>query len=191
MNKTTIALTKEEFKNLITAIKEGFMHDGKQFFPNIRLATALTLEANLGLRIGDILNLRFNNFIKDGGRWRLDIIEEKTKKTRKFTVPNEIYNYIKMYVLENNIKYDAKMFQVGERIVQKNLQIVAKHLKMENVGSHSLRKFYATSIYNNNDHNIILVQQLLQHASASTTQKYIGISTEAIETAINNHICLV
>ena len=189
-NKTTVAITKDQFKNIISTIKEGFMHDGKHFFPNIKLATALIIEANLGIRIGDVLNLTLNNFIKDGNRWRLNIIEEKTNKPRKFTVQNEIYNYIKMYVLENNIKYNAKMFQVKERNIQQNLQIVAKYLKMDNIGTHSFRKYFATSLYNNNDHDIILVQQLLQHSSPAISQKYIGISSQLIEEALNNHVCL-
>lgn len=38
---------------------------------------------------------------------------------------------------------------------------------------------------------IILVQRLLQHSSASTTQRYIGIEPQKIETAIQNHAQLI
>ena len=39
--------------------------------------------------------------------------------------------------------------------------------------------------------NIALVQRLLQHASASTTQRYIGIEPQRIEDAIAGHAQLI
>ena len=36
-----------------------------------------------------------------------------------------------------------------------------------------------------------LVQRLLQHSSVSTTQRYIGIEPQKIETAIQNHAQLI
>lgn len=47
MNKKTIALTAEQYKTIIATMKQGF--SGCR--PNERIATALILEANLGLRI--------------------------------------------------------------------------------------------------------------------------------------------
>jgi len=38
-----------------------------------------------------------------------------------------------------------------------------------------------------NGFDIALVQRLLQHTSASTTQRYIGIEPQRIEDAILNH----
>lgn len=59
--------------------------------PNERVATALVLEANLGLRISDIIHLRLADIVKDGERYRLSIVEQKTKKARTFTVPLALY----------------------------------------------------------------------------------------------------
>ena len=96
-NKKTIALTTEQYNEIIDTMKTGFTG----FRSNNRIATALVLEANLGLRISDILKLTLNDIIKDGNRYRLDITEQKTGKKRMFTVPTEIYQYIKIYCLEN------------------------------------------------------------------------------------------
>lgn len=52
-------------------------------------------------------------------------------------------------------------------------------------------KWYATEIYNNNGFDIALVQRLLQHSSASTTQRYIGIEPQRIEQAIQKHAQLI
>lgn len=54
MNKKTKALTTEQYKEIIAAMREG----SSFFRPNERAATALVLEGNLGLRISDILKLR-------------------------------------------------------------------------------------------------------------------------------------
>ena len=98
MNKRTVALTDQQYISIITAIKSGFCHAGREYKPNERIATALTLEANLGMRISDILNLHYCDIIKDGDRYRLDISEIKTGKERVFTVPEEIISYIDEYL---------------------------------------------------------------------------------------------
>lgn len=189
-NVNTRALTTEQYKNIIDNIKNGF-HYGKEFRSNKRLATALVLQANLGLRIGDVLQLRLNSFVSDSNRYRLDIIEQKTHKTRTFTVPTEIYNYIKMYCLENKINENAKIFDISVRAVQKQLKIVTSYLGLENISTHSFRKYFATQIYINSQYDIMLVKELLQHSDSRTTQRYINVSSATIEKALEQHICLL
>ena len=186
-NKTTVALNQEQYKEIIETMKTG----GVGFRANNRIATALVLEANLGLRIEDILNLKLKDIISDGSRYRLNIKEKKTGKKRTFTVPLPIYNYIKVYAMDNDIKENELLFPIGERAVQKYLNKVADYLRYENIGTHSFRKFFATEIYLNNNYNIVLVQQLLQHSSVAITQKYVGITSEMQEKALMGHVNLI
>lgn len=144
MNKKTRALTEEQYRKIITTINEGFVTAaGERVKPNSRIATALTLEANLGLRISDILHLTINQIVKDGDRYRLDLVEQKTGKKREFTVPTEIYIYIQNYALENNINPRARLFQITERTVQRHLKMVCDYLEYEYISTHSFRKFFA------------------------------------------------
>ena len=192
MNKETVALTEEQYGKIISTMKEGFVcADGHIVKPNIRIATALSLEANLGLRISDILQLRLSAIIRDGDRYRLNIVEQKTKKKREFTVPTDIYIYIQNYALENNINPAARLFDISERGVNKHLKLVCDYLGYSGIGSHSFRKYFATSIYVNNHYDINLVRVLLQHSSAMTTQRYIGLQRQEIENALQNHIKLL
>ena len=62
---------------------------------------------------------------------------------------------------------------------------------MPNIGTHSFRKYFATEIYKDNDYNIVLVQQLLQHSSVAITQRYIGITSKIQEDALQKHIHLM
>lgn len=186
MNKTTVALTLEQYKEIISTMRKGF--SGCR--ANDRIATALVLEANLGLRISDILKLRLNDIVRDGDRYRLAITEQKTGKVRNFTVPITLYQFIKLYCLEHDIAPTEPIFPLSERAVQKQLKLVCDYLDIRNVGTHSFRKFYATEIYRNNGYNIALVQHLLQHSSAAVTQRYIGIQQREVEQAIENHLKL-
>ena len=191
MNKKTIALSEGQYKNIIETIRNGFMcPNGHVVKSNNRIATALVLEANLGLRISDILQLRLSAIVRDGDRYRLNIVEKKTQKKREFTVPTDIYIYIQNYALENNINPNAKLFDISERTIQNHLQLVCEYLNLDNISTHSFRKMFASSIYMNNGYNIELVRVLLQHSSVATTQRYIGLQRKEIEEALQKHIIL-
>ena len=187
MNKKTKALTTEQYKEIVQTMKVGFC--GCR--PNERIATALVLEGNLGLRISDIIKLRPCDIVRDGDRFRLEVVEKKTGKNRVFTVPLVIAQYIENYCLRNSIGKEDLIFPITERAVQKQLAIVCDYLGFEGISTHSFRKWYATEIYKSSGYDIALVQRLLQHSSASVTQRYIGIEPQRIEAAIQNHAQLL
>ena len=191
MNKRTVALTDQQYIDIITTIKSGFCHAGREYKPNERIATALTLEANLGMRISDILHLCYCDIIKDGDRYRLNISEIKTGKERIFTVPEEIREFIDQYRIRNRMSEQQRLFDLSERQTQKHLQAACEFLGLSGISTHSFRKYFATQIYINNGYNIELVRQLLQHSSTAVTQKYIGIQQKQVETALQNHIKLL
>jgi len=187
MNKKTKALTTEQYKEIINTMKEGFC--GCR--PNERVATALVLEGNLGLRVSDIVKLKPSSIVRDGDRYRLEITEQKTGKRRVFSVPLVIQQYIENYCLRNGIKQNDLIFPITERAIQKQLAIVCDYLGYDGISTHSFRKWYATEIYKNNGYDIALVQRLLQHSSAAVTQRYIGIEPQRIERAIEGHARLL
>ena len=121
----------------------------------------------------------------------MEITEQKTQKKRVFTVPLVIRQYIENYCLRNGIKSDELIFPITERAIQKQLRIVCDYLDIDGISTHSFRKWYATEIYKDSGYDIALVQRLLQHSSASTTQRYIGIEPQRIEEAIQNHAQLL
>ena len=190
MNKRTRAIDEDTYKLIISTIRNGFVNNGVVHNRNERIATILVIEYNLGLRVGDILNLTMNSFVKEGNRYRLDIYEQKTGKFRNFTVPNEVYQFVRDYAYAHNISTKAKLFPITERAVLKHLKVVCSHLGLDGVGSHSFRKGFATNVYVNNHYNIELVRTLLQHSSVNVTQRYIGIGSKELEDAISKNVCL-
>ena len=109
--------------------------------------------------------------VKNDYRHRLDIKEEKTSKTRVFTVPFEVFSFIQDYAIGNGVSKDAKLLNIGERQVERHLKLMFEKmgLNTDYYVTHSFRRFFATQVYNNNDYNVLLVQKLLQHSSPSTT----------------------
>ena len=183
-------LEMNEYKAIMELLSNGFEYAeegiSKTFRPNVKVKLALTLEANLGLRISDIIRLTPNS-IKDN---KLSIIEKKTNKLQWRNINPTIALLIKSYAYENNIKPNQRLINVSEKAIQKQLRIICKYLELENIGTHSFRKLFATMQYENNDNDIYLVKELLNHSSIATTQKYIKVSQEKINKA-SEEFCLL
>lgn len=191
MNVRCRACTQEEYEKIITLLRSGFIYKGQKIRSKERIADALLLEANLGIRIGDVLNLRFKDFIRDGKDYRINIVEQKTGKTRKYVVPNEIISYINEYCIRWEISKEQKLFPFHVRNVQKYLQMACEILELKNISTHTMRKFYSTEAYKKSGNDIRLVQLLLNHSSVLVTQRYIGVDDAKIEEAIQSNVHLV
>lgn len=189
-NIKTVALTEKEYRQSIELLRTGFELNGKVVKPNARIATIAVLQSTLGLRLGDVLNLKVDSIVQDSNRYRLEIIEEKTSKLRTFSVPTEIYTYIVKYALDNNINKSEKLFNISKRQVSRHLNKVFEKmgLNTEKYGSHSYRKMFATQAYIDSDFDIELVRVLLQHSNVSITQNYLSISSKKVEAALEKTI---
>ena len=186
MNKRCVALSDEQYRESIRLLREGFVLEGKIIKPNPRIATVAVLQASLGLRLGDVLQLNMGSFIKESGRWKLNIKEQKTGKVRDFSVPVEVYSFIQDYAINMGISNTAKLFDISERQVERHLNKVFSkmELPLRSFGSHSYRKYFATRVYLDNEMNIMIVKTLLQHSSVAVTQRYIGLSQKTVEDAL-------
>lgn len=177
-----------EYKKIIELLQNGFTYiEGekeKSFRSNHQIALALTLQANLGLRIGDVLDLKVSCFKGD----KLEIREDKTDKLQYRAINPSITNLVKDYAIDNNLSKQDKLFSIGVRVVQKQLKIICNYLELENISTHSFRKMYATLQYEANNHNLELIKELLNHSSVATTQRYIRVSQEAINKASSSFI---
>jgi len=188
---TTNSLKIQNYKELIETIKEGYTdYDGVKHRPNNQLATILILEANLGCRIGDIMNLTTDSIIDDGGIYKLNIVEQKTGKRRCFIVPKPVKVFIDDYIREANI-YRGPLFDIKAPAVWKQLRAVTAYLGLENVSSHSFRKMAANTLFEASGHDVEVVRQFLNHSSVIVTQAYIRRSDEQMEAAINKMVNIV
>lgn len=206
MNKKTRALTEDEYIEIIETLIKG----SESFRPNRRIAFALQLEANLGMRISDILTMKLDDIVFEGGRYHLNgKVEKKTKKERIFIVHVEMVEFIRKYAKELKVDDDQyllmpevptdirgkeldKILLYKERAIQKHLSKVVDYLGYKgNISTHSFRKYAGTDLYNKSDGNIVLVQKFFQHSSPAITQRYIGVTDKDLEQALSKHLSIV
>ncbi len=183
----TRPLSMEEYKTIMELLQNGFTYSEgekeKKFRPNNQIALALRLQANLGLRISDVLRLTVNSFRGN----KLEVIEKKTNKLQYRDIDSNITNMVKDYAIENGLKANDLIISVSEKAIQKQLRIICNYLDLDNVSTHSFRKMYATRQYELNNNNIELIKELLNHSSIATTQRYIKVSQEAINKASSSY----
>lgn len=181
----TRAITEAEYRKIIRVMREG--RPG-HFKPNQKAAMALVLEANLGIRISDIVKLRLSDIVRDGDRWRLSIVEQKTGKPRWFTVPDEIRAGIVDYCYQNGIGQNEPIVGIARRSVQDALKKVCDFLALDRIGTHSFRKYFAKKVYETNGNDVELVREILQHTSLETTQRYLKTTSERVDKALNGSV---
>lgn len=187
----TKSLTNSQFKEIIETVREGYTdYNGVKHRPNIQLATILILEANLGCRIGDILNLTTDSIILDGSIYKLNITEQKTGKKRCFIVPKPIKAFIDDYIRNANI-YRGPLFDITAQAVWKQLRAVTGYLGLDDVSSHSFRKYAANALYETTGHDIEAVCEFLNHSSTAVTRAYIKRSDAQLESAIEKCVNII
>ena len=175
-------LEYDEYMTIITLCQKGFTYKDEYgvkhiFRPNKQLAMTFMLQANLGLRISDVLKLKPSTFKND----KLEVIEKKTGKLQYRTINRNLKELIYEYALENNIKSNDYLIKVKVRAIQKQLAIIANYLNLTNISSHSFRKLFGVTVYNKTNGNIELLKELFNHSNISTTQRYIKVSQKQID----------
>ena len=151
------------------------------------LAYLIGLET--GLRVGDLLNLKYHDFYfnKKINRYCFDCVITKTKSKHTSVVSNELYNYIQNFqsvvksrynTLNDSIFYNYKNNSLFTRQwLHKRIKMTAEKLdfNVKDCGVHSIRKASAIKVYNETK-NIGLAQYHLTHKRASTTDKYLSVT---------------
>lgn len=139
---------------------------------------AITVSLLTGLRIGDVLNIRSRDLLKD----RFTITEEKTLKRRTIRIPNKLRDELqgvagKIYVFENRLS--ARKHRTRQA-VYKDIKRAAKAFRVKgNISCHTARKIYAVSEYKK-DFSVARVKKLLNHSSEAVTMLY-AIADELTE----------
>lgn len=150
---------------------------------------------NVGLRISDLLTLRYSYFFNEDMSFKefYMLIPKKQSKQRKFvkiffnqTVKKAIEDYISEYpfsdlnaFLFESRKGDGTLSERGAGQIIKNIAMECNIQK--NINSHSMRKTWARSIYDaaeNKSNALVMLQECLRHSNSTTTLKYISIMDE-------------
>ena len=136
-----------------------------------------------GLRIGDILSLRW----QDLGS-KITLIEEKTGKKREVSIQEDVLKLLDKCKIELFAEPNDKIIEYTPQHTSRILKQAAFNcgIRNLNVSNHSLRKSFARRIWENNgksESSLVLLSQILNHSSIATTRIYLGITDEEIKSA--------
>lgn len=179
------AVRENEYQLIVKSIREGFSCeiDGEKIvlLPSEHVAMAFNIQANIGLRISDIVKLK----VKDLSNGILVMREKKTNKLQNRKLNPILVEAVRDYARRNCLREDDLLIGVKERNIQKTLTKACKYLGYEGIGTHSFRKYFSNKIYSQTK-DARLVQALLNHSSLSSTQRYLGVTDDELDQASVN-----
>ena len=133
---------------------------------------------NTGLRISDILQLK----VEDVRGTHIVITEKKTNKHKRFFINEQLRKELNMYI--KGMNNDDYLFpsRKGDKPITRVqayriLNEVAKKLKVEEVGTHTLRNTFGYWHYQQYK-DVAILQDIFNHSSPSVTLRYIGITDD-------------
>ena len=157
---------------------------------NYKMSLLIALGCFTGLRISDILALRWNQIL---GVDEFAIIEKKTGKKRTLRLNpqlqkhiQECYEHIKPIGVKAPILVSQKGTIFTIQAINRILKDIKKKykVKIKNFSCHSLRKTFGRQVYNMNSENselaLVKLMELFNHSSVSITKRYLGLRQEEI-----------
>ena len=164
---------------------------------NYKMSLLIALGCFTGLRISDILSLRWNQILDTD---EFTIIEHKTKKKRTIRVNLQLRKHIRdcyEHIEPVGINAPILISQKGTVFSIQRINGVLKEIKKKyrlqigNFSCHSLRKTFGRQVYNMNSDNselaLVKLMELFNHSSVSITKRYLGLRQEEL---LNTYDCL-
>jgi integrase len=179
---TTTSMDWDQFKSLIGKLER----DGEYKF-----CLLITIGVFTGLRISDLLRLRFNQFENSD---ILTIQEQKTRKTRRIKINNDlkqIVERVKGRMVVTNTDQYIFLNKYGSKPIDKSyVNVKLKELLKKydivlegNASSHIFRKTLGNRVLRLNNYSnesVILLMELFGHSSPSITKRYLGLREREI-----------
>jgi len=162
----------------IESVSRILLKDNKQ---NRLYADIWKVGINFALRIGDLLNIKFDDL--DLINNEISLVEQKTTKPRLIKIniaaltiiqqrralyPNDIYLF---QAHSNRAKKDSPVSTVS---VSRVFKAAGDRLGLK-INTHSMRKTRGAAMYQSGT-PVAVIQKLFNHASEAVTLRYIGIT---------------
>ncbi|WP_055446217.1 tyrosine-type recombinase/integrase [Lacinutrix mariniflava] len=150
---------------------------------NLKHKTMLTVIYALGLRSGELINMRINDI--DGDRNQIHIRSGKGNKDRVIPFPESLKVILRTYYLEYKPKTYLFCGQKGNQYSSESLrkvfkQALAKSRVNKNITLHGLRHAYATHLMDRGT-DVRIIKELLGHSSIKTTLVYTHVTNKTLE----------
>jgi integrase len=179
---TTSSLDWDQFRSLISKLER----DGEY-----KYCLLVAIGVFTGLRISDLLQLRFSHFENTD---ILTVTEKKTGKTRRIKINSDLKAIVNR-VKDKMKPQDADQFiflnrygskPIDQSWINVNLKRIFRKYGIEvegNISSHMFRKTLGNRVLKLNNYSaesVILLMELFSHGSPAITKKYLGIREREI-----------
>ena len=164
---------------------------------NYKISLLIALGCFTGLRISDILALRWKQILNTS---EFTVIEKKTNKVRTIRINAQLRQHIKEcyeQIKPIGINSPILVSQKGTVFTIQRINVILKEvkrkykLKIKNFSCHSLRKTFGRQVYNMNSDNselaLVKLMELFNHSSVTITKRYLGLRQEEL---LNTYDCL-
>lgn len=201
-DRTIVALSKSESISDRTSKKKGitrkitysWIYSYSTATDNVRNAIYVLLALITGLRVGELMPLRFEDITKDGeGNYTLKVVRFKTSNDPNF---NGETDYLPLPKFVGDRLDDLKRLRSvhnlmgkgfifasckGRRAAKTPVRIVTQITTelsvatgVDRIHTHRFRKTIAEILINRNERNIDIIRHLFGHKSYAMTLRYIG-----------------
>ena len=179
---TTSSMDWDDFKSLI-----GKLERDEEY----KFCLLITIGVFTGLRIGDLLQLRFSQFENTD---ILTVQEQKTNKTRRIKINPDLKEIVervknKMVVTDTDQHIFLNRYRtkpIDKSYVNVKLKEIVKRYDINidgNVSSHLFRKTLGNRVLRLNNYSnesVILLMELFGHSSPAITKRYLGLREREI-----------
>lgn len=157
---------------------------------NFRNYLMFEIGIYIGIRISDILNIKVKD-IKDKNN--LKMREIKTNKEKLMPIPTHLQKEINSYISDADLKDNEYLFKSKKNKIKPISRVqayyilnkIAKKYKLENIGTHTLRKTFGYHFYKKTQ-DVALLMTIFNHSDPSITLRYIGIEQDNVNKSLKN-----
>ena len=163
---------------------------------NYKISLLIALGCFTGLRISDILALRWKQILNTS---EFTVIEKKTNKVRTIRINAQLGQHIKEcyeQIKPIGINSPILVSQKGTVFTIQRINVILKEvkkkykLKVKNFSCHSLRKTFGRKVFEsskNAELALVKLMELFNHSSVTITKRYLGLRQEEL---LNTYDCL-
>ncbi|MGP8214257.1 MAG: tyrosine-type recombinase/integrase [Bacteroidia bacterium] len=173
--------------NTMLGLLVRLKNDGK-----LREYLLIATGSFFGLRVGDLLNIKWNDVLdKD----EFSITEGKTGKHRKITInkfAKEAIKYGADSLIQKGI-FDSEGYifcnKYGRKLTRQFINLLLQevsrdyNIKMQNPSTHTLRKTFGKRVWESDgksERALVYLSEIFSHSSLAVTKRYIGITDKII-----------
>lgn len=179
---TTSSMDWDDFRSLVSKLER----DGEYKF-----ALLVAIGVFSGLRVGDLLRLRFDQFYDTD---ILTVTEKKTGKVRRIKINADLKLLIERVKGKIGVKDSSQLIflnKYGTKAIDRSyVNVKLKELLKKygisvegNASSHLFRKTLGNRVLRINNYSneaVVLLMELFSHSSMAITKKYLGLREKQI-----------